>query len=400
MHDLDIPVYEADLFDEEGITQPYEHYRNIRNLGPVVKLENLDCIAVTRYKDAKAVLAQPDDFVSGRGVAINETMNSAIGGSIITTDGPRHDFLRKIELEPVGPRAIKELRERIFTAADVLISDLVGQRRTLDAVKDIAEYLPLSIVIELGGMPAAVRPKLLQWAAGVFNLEGPMNDRSCESLADVEEMFSYVANDIDASDVAPGSWAARAFRLADEGVIPYATVKDILFDFIAPSLDTTIAATGHLLNLLGQNPDQWEILKSDSTKIPNAINEAIRMETPVRCLSRFVATDTMIDDVKVPSGERVVVFYASANRDERKWTTPDRFDVTRTNANEHLGFGYGIHSCIGANLARLEMAAILTALVKRVDRLEVGEPNFMHNNLLRALKSLPIKLEPSDALSC
>lgn len=387
-----IPAYEHDLFTDSAILEPYDHYRALRALGPVAWLPHQQCYAVSRYADVHAVLADATRFVSGKGISLNETMNGIPTSSVITSDGEQHSFRRKLEMEPLGPKALGELRARIFDTARLLIDHLLAAPDARhDAVADIARHLPLTVVMELGGLPPVGRDQVLRWAAAVFDLQGPMNARGEAAMPALQDMLAYVMRDIDRTTVAPGSWAARAFQLADEGVIAQEMVADLLIDFIAPSLDTTIAATGNLLMLLGQNPDQWRLLKRERGKIPNAINESLRVESPIRCFSRLAAEDVEIDGVAVPAGARIAIFYAAANRDEQRFEEPDRFDITRRNATDQLAFGTGKHQCLGANLARLEMTAILTALLDRVDRIEVGEPVFALNNLLRTLASLPIR---------
>ncbi len=386
-----IPVFDFDLFSDDGIAAPYDHYRRMRDMGPVVQLAAQDCLAVGRYADAMAVLKNECVFISGRGVALNDTFN-AYTDSIITSDGERHAFMRKIEFEPVGPKALAELRASVKDTAEALVDDLITRGGTFDVVRDIASHIPLEIIMDLGGLPPVGRDNMLHWAETIFNLQGPMNARSEAALPALDAMLAYVTVEIDRNSVRPGSWAARAFRLADEKVIAPEMAVSLLLDFIGPSLDTTIAATGSLLLLLAQNPDQWRKLKAKRALVPNAINEALRIETPIRCFSRYVAEDAMIDGIAVSSGSRVATFFASANRDERFWDSPEKFSVERSNANQHIAFGAGNHQCIGNNLARLEMMAVVDALIDRVDYFEVGQPVYASNNLLRTLKSLPITL--------
>lgn len=388
-----IPVYAPDLFTDKAILEPYLHYRAMQKLGPVSYLPNLDCYAVTRYNAVAEVLRQPDQFISGKGISFNAPMNEAATNTVINSDGPKHEMLRKIELQPLSPKALNLLREQVFSSAQQLVADLLQHGPAWhEAVADIARHLPLTIVMELGGLPPEGKERMLKWAAAVFDLQGPLNERAQAALPSVQEMLRYVAEDIDRDAVRPGSWAERAFHIADEGQIPRDLVPALLTDFIAPSLDTTIAGTGSLLMLLAQNPDQWKLLRADRSKVPNAINEALRLETPIRCFTRFAPEETMIGGIKLPAQSRVAVFYAAANRDERIFAKPDSFDISRSNASQHLAFGLGKHQCIGSNLARLEMMAILTALLDQIEVMEIGEPVYAFNNLLRMLHSMPIRL--------
>jgi len=165
-----------------------------------------------------------------------------------------------------------------------------------------------------------------------------------------------------------------------------------MVDYIAPSLDTTISAISNALYLFGSHPEQWQLLREDPTLIPNAINEVIRYESPLRAFSRKARQGCQIASAHIPAGARVLVVYASANRDEREWTDPATFDIQR-DATRQLGFGQGAHACAGQGLARLEITAMLRALTERVERIEpTGPPTWAVNNIIRRHRRLPLKL--------
>jgi cytochrome P450 len=387
-----LPRFEQDLFCEEGILHPYDYYRQIRDLGPVVKCPMYDCYAVGRYDDVRRVLRDDKSFISGEGIALSAEMNEKMKGAIITSDSPRHEFLRKIQGEPLTPSAVSELTGLVEKEADGLISRIMAGSRNVDAMTAIAEYLPVTIVSELVGLPAAGRENMRAWAAAGFQMAGPFNARAQASLGLVSEINDYAYKKLDPSTVKPGSWAARAFEHAAEGTITPDMARRIVLDLVNPSLDTTILATGSLLMLLGKNPDQWQALKANPALIPGAVNEALRLESPIRAFTRHVAHDADIDGVSVSRGSRLLVLYGSANRDERRWENAERFDVARLNAAGQLAFGSGRHTCLGAHLARLEMQSILKAMTNRVESFQIGEPVFVLNNILRGPQTLPMVL--------
>ena len=182
---------------------------------------------------------------------------------------------------------------------------------------------------------------------------------------------------------------------AQRGELEPAIVPLLVLDYIGPSLDTTISAIGSAVQLLATHPEQWATLKADPSLIPNAFNETVRLESPIRVFSRVTTTTTSIDGYDINAGARLIILYASANRDERTFERPDEFDVSRRNAAEHVGFGYGTHGCAGQGLARLESHAVLQALVDQVDRLELGQPVRGLNNLINAWASLPVSAYPT-----
>lgn len=156
-----------------------------------------------------------------------------------------------------------------------------------------------------------------------------------------------------------------------------------MIDYIAPSLDTTISAISNAVYLFASHPEQWRLLEEDPRLIPNAVNEIVRYESPLRAFARLARRDTEIAGVLIPAGSRVLVIYGSANRDEREWQEPETFYICR-DAGRHLGFGNGAHACAGQALARLETAAMLRALVERVDRIRLErQPIWAANNIVR-----------------
>lgn len=228
---------------------------------------------------------------------------------------------------------------------------------------------------------------MLAWAAATFDALGVMNERGERAVPMVLELASYAAS-LDRSELDPDGWAVGLFRAADEGRIELDDIPGMLIDYVAPSLDTTILGTGHLLYQLGRHPGQWDLVRSDPALVPGAIHEALRLESPVRAFTRVAVEDYDVGRTVIPAGDRVLVLYASGNRDERRYPDPDRFDVTR-DARDHLGFGHGVHRCAGSYLAELEMGSLLRAMAARVRRIEVGEPATALNNVLRGYRELP-----------
>jgi len=187
----------------------------------------------------------------------------------------------------------------------------------------------------------------------------------------------------------------EVLRAADEGTVSRQECAALMIDYIAPSLDTTISAISNALHLFATYPDQWLALKEDPARIPNAINEILRYESPLRAFARQPLHTTDIAGHPIPAGARVLVIYASANRDELEWEDPESFDIGR-DATRQLGFGHGTHACAGQGLARLETSAMLRALVERVDRIEMAAPpTWAVNNIIRRHEHLPLRLIPA-----
>jgi len=319
---------------------------------------------------------------------MNDLMNKAIMGSTLFTDAPYHSELRSIVSRPLAPARLAELRQRLYSLAEELVESLVA-KGDFDAAAELAPFLPVTAVSELVGLPEEGRERMLIWASAVFNSFGPRGvERTEAAFPIMEEMVTY-ARSCTADRVKPGSWVAKLYEAAEAGELRPEQVGPVMGDYLGPSLDTTILATGSMIALFAQHPDQWDKLRASPSQIPNAINEAMRLEGPAQGFTRVLTDDFSVEDQRLNKGDRVLILFASANRDERHWEDPERFDITRR-AAEQVGFGHGIHMCMGANLARLEMSAILSALIPRVERFELHDAERILNNVLRGYKSLKL----------
>ena len=195
---------------------------------------------------------------------------------------------------------------------------------------------------------------------------------------------------LNAERVAPGSWAASVFAARDQGEITTREAKALVIDFVAPALDTTILATTHLLWMLARNPEAWAQIRADPSLIPAAVVENVRLASPIRGFTRRVARDHDIEGVTLPAGARVVLLFGAANLDETQFPDPERFDLARANKVQ-LGWGNGAHTCVGIHLSKLEMQALLRAMVPRVAAIEVGAAQRLRNNTLQGIVRLPAR---------
>ena len=388
-----IPALEVDLYDDSVLDDPYPHYRALRDAGPVVRLSRNGLFALARHAGVRAALRAPALFSSAQGVAANETTNAIARGNLLASDPPLHTLLRRVVAAPLLPREIAKIRPQIEAEAEELIERLVARRR-FDAVADLAHHLPLAIVSKLVGLPEEGRQNMLRWSAATFETLGGQNAR-CEAARPLTlDMRVYIRDYAGPRQVRPGSWAAQLHAQGEAGVVPQELCPTLMRDYLGPSLDTTILATGSVIALLARHPEQWQALRADPALIPNAIEEAIRLESPVRGFTRVLTADHTIDGAILPEGARVLLLFASANRDERKWPEAERFDIRR-DLTGSLGFGAGIHICAGMHLARLEIAALLRALARRVARIEAGDAVLFRNNTLRGLARLDVMVHPA-----
>jgi cytochrome P450 len=392
----DVPRYDADLFADAALRDPFPHYRAIRDIGPVVRLAVPDVYAIGRFSDVKAALRAPDILINGRGVGFNDVVNALSDRPrAIQSDGERHRRLRATIARPLVPNELRAQRPLLKAIIAEQVGGLLGAG-TFDAVPALARHLPLQAVAHLVGLPEEGRSRMLLWASASFNTlgvlerDGVVSPQIEADLATRREVRAYL-DDIDPAELRDGSWAARMFVAVDTGRLTLDEARAAIAAFVLPSLDTTIYAKANLLYSLGRDPDQWARLRADPALIPSAVLEGVRHSAVVRWFSRFAMSDYDAGGVHVPAGARVMVIYGSANRDERHYPDPDRFDVARSPADQ-LGWGAGPHLCVGLHLAQIEMEVLLEALVERVDRLEVDAPVFGTNRGLYGIDSMPMRL--------
>lgn len=391
-----IPISDIDFYCDESIRNPYPVYEELRALGPVVYLSKHDLYALPNYKEVSEVLRQPLRYSSARGVSPLQKVNDILVGSTLNSDPPAHDRTRSITSEPLLPGALATVEGRIRDAAEGLV-DTLCQRGEFDAVADFARFLPVTIVAELVGLPPAVdSAQMLKWASATFNLFGTENARTKEAYEDLKDLRDFLLVYGRPEKLKEGGWAKRIFEVGPERGIDFETCAQLMRDYINPSLDTTISVSGQLIRLFAQNPDEWQKLRDNPALVANAVEETVRIAAPVRGWTRYVAQNSKIAGHPIPEGARVLVMFASANRDPQKFPDPTRFDVTR-DVHDHVGFGQGVHMCMGMHLARLEMQSLVQALRRRVARFELtAEPQVALNNSIQGYATMPVRVHLAD----
>lgn len=391
-----IPVYTGDLVSPDALRDPFPHYQRIRDLGPIVRLEHPDVYVMGRFADVQQALRSPDILVSTRGIGFNDIVNTPMEQPpVIRSGGERHKKLRRVITKPLMPSALKDRREMLKRVISDRLDTIIDQGE-FDAVPTLARHLPIEAISYLVGLPEEGRANMLRWASASFNSAGPldrdgtMDAQMIEDFEALREVNAYL-QEFDPARLRPGSWTEMLFKAVDAGSLQREEARAAMSAFVLPSLDTTIYAKGNLLYNLGRNPDQWELLRRKPDLVPSAVLEGVRYSATVRWFARVAAEDYRVGDAIIPENSRVMLLYGAANRDERHYPDPDRFDITR-NPTDQLGWGTGPHMCGGMHLAKLEMEVLLEAMIERVAHIEVGEPVVGINRGLYGFDSLPIHL--------
>jgi cytochrome P450 len=381
-----------DLFSDEVLLDPYPFFAELREQASVVRLEKNGVWALTRYGVIREALANWEVF-SSNAVAFNDDMNAALVGTSLATDPPEHQRLRAALTENLTPRALRKLKGSIDEKADALVAELV-ERGSFDAIDDLARALPIAVVTDLIGLQGVARENILRWGEAAFNVLGPMNERTIQNFPVAGELFQWCLN-VQASDLTEGSMGRAIFAAAERGEIPMESCGQIIHQYLGAGVDTTIAAIGNAIAQFAANPEQFDLVREDRSIIPSAFNEVLRYEAPAHAFARLVKEDIEIDGTLIPAGDKVAILYGAGNRDPRHYENPDAF-LAKRNPVDHLSFGYGVHSCAGQGLARLEAHAVIDALARRVRRFTVGEPERSINNMTHSLNKLPVQeVEPA-----
>lgn len=383
----------VDLFTNESLLDPYADYRTLRDTGPLAYMARYDTWVATRYDEVKRVLREPHVFSSAQGIGLNPVLNEAWKGLLPTIDKPAHTPLRKVYDDSLKPGVIAQYTAGIERQAERFVTDMIEQRE-FDAITDFAETYPVSIMADLIGFPEdGRREHLVHWATDSYNCCGPRGKFDA-SLSNMQQLYAYVVEISNRETVAANTFAGHALAAVERGDITQQECIGIIGGYATAGLDTTANAVGNIVLLLAQNPDQWALIRGDPALVLGAIREALRLETPAQWFTRVTTCEVQFDDITIPVDTRMIHSYGAANRDERRYPEPDRFDVRR-NPLDALTFGYGVHSCPGQHISNLETRALLTAMTQRIARLELtGEPVRRLNNLTRGLASLPVRVHP------
>jgi cytochrome P450 len=383
---------EIDLFDDDVLRDPYPVLRRLRDVGPAVYLPRHDVWFVGRYADVKACLAAPDTFSAHRGVGMSEQFNRlSAGTAVLTSEGETHRLLREILMRDLNTPRFRGIQDQVDAEAERLVAGLVARGR-FDAVNDLARVFPLSVVCAFLGLPLQDRKEILRLADAGINSFGPINERTLGAFPQYHELLKYLATVAVPPHLLPGGAGETFYRAVEDGEIDAATAAGLVSTYLVAGVDTTINSVSNALNLFGAHPEQWRRVRRDpAVLVPQALREVLRHDPPVQMMTRTITQDAEIGGVRVPEGQRVMLSYASACRDERKYADPDRFDIDR-NPRDHLALGHGVHNCVGSGLARLEAHAVLHAFARQVDTFTCGPARRHLNNVVRGLDHLPVEI--------
>ncbi|MEV4479616.1 cytochrome P450 [Micromonospora coxensis] len=351
----------------------------------------------TRYADARTVLADPR-FSRAASVGRDQPRNTErqADEGILAMDPPEHTRLRRLVAKAFTARRVEELRPRTAAVADELVDGMLAAGPPADLVAHLATPLPIRVICDLLGVPVSDQDRFHTWSEAIVSTTS-LSPETAESY--IDQLLGYMAGliaqrrETPTDDLIGAMVRARdenADRLTEEEVIRLAA------GLLAAGHETTVTQIPNMVYVLLTEEGGWERLRADPTLVPRAVEELMRFIPlgATAAFPRYATEDVELGGVLVRAGEPVVVSLHSANRDEQVFTDPDRLDLARE-ANPHLGFGHGVHHCIGAQLARMELQVVLETLLRRTPGLRLAVPvselTWKSGLLVRGLTAMPVQ---------
>lgn len=415
-----VDLADFDPFGEETQQNPHRYYSKMRTECPVFRHDGTTFLFVTRYDDVLDVIRDTDTFSSKFGVSsrpagetIDKLRDVQQDGwpqvpTLLTNDPPSHDRLRRLVSKAFTPRQVAKLEPGIVETTNRLIDGFID-RGECEFVTEFAVGLPVTTIARALNVPEDRQADFKRWSDDATAAIGAVisEERRLESAQGILEFQRYFAAELDRrledpqDDILTGLNEARLDE--EDGVtggpLDMAEKLGIIQQLLVAGNETTTKLLTESMRLLAENPLEWKKLQADPERAGVVMEECLRMATPTQGMFRLVTKDTEIDGVAVPKGTMVVISFASANRDAEIFgAAADDFDPDRDNLRQQIAFGKGVHFCIGANLARLEVVNALKILSQRIDTFELVDPDgieYLPSFVLRGIKQLDLRFTPA-----
>lgn len=412
----DRPRCPAHVLDRDFYQDPHPAYARMRAESPVSWDGTVPTWVLAKHAEVSHVSLHPDLFCSGQGIRPNQSVDL----SLISLDGERHVQQRRLINQGFSPRMIRLMEPRVREVVTAALDDVAAAGRC-DFVEDIAVPIPLVVIAELMGLPVEDRVRFWHWSDRMMAGDGrtdPGDPVLLDAMAAFGEYTDYLSSLIDERRL-----AYRKAKAGSGGEVPPPPGDDLISVLVAASEEAKLEAhedlakdeltmflvvvviagnettrnamSGGML-AFSRFPDEWAKLVADPSLARSAADEIVRYVTPVISFARTATAETVVDDQAVAEGEKVLLMYQSANRDEDVFDEPDAFRIDRT-PNPHLGFGIGPHVCLGINLAKLELRVLFEELARRFPDLAVEPgtvPAYGDSTLVHSLLSLPVTFAP------
>ena len=390
---------QLDPFSPEFRADPYTAYEELRGLGKVVYLEKHDIWCVHHYDTSQQVLTNYEVFSNAGGGGIKNYFKEKPWRKpsiILEVDPPEHARTRTVLARAMSPRVLRDMRERFDAEAERMIG-AVKTRGEVEGISDLARAFPLKVFPDSVGLAAEGRDNLLIYGSMGFGAFGPTVPWYEEFMETHKDVPDWIIRRCQRDMLAEGGIGQMIYEAADEGKITEEEAMMLVRTFLSAGVDTTVDSIGLCLRALAEHPEQYAKLREDPSLARNAFEEATRWDSSSQSLFRTTLEETEIAGQKIGANEKVMILIGSAGRDADHFEDPGTFDITRRIKGQ-MGYGVGIHGCVGQMFARLEGECFFQAFAQQIENVEVTGPTElrMHPGL-RGLTHLPLALTPKAA---
>ncbi len=385
-----IPDYEVDLFSRESVRNARTVDDALREFSPVARLAD-GTVMITRHADVAAGLQDWQTFSSrSRPWHDPKSLRPEI---LLTDDPPRHTHVRQAMAKALSAQVLSNLRPSFERDAAALVDSLLSrQGETLDAVREITQRFLYKALPDAIGLRVQGREHMYTFSHMVWATMGPENELFHEAMVNLEPVLAWLEQCCNRDNLAAGGIGLALYTLADEQVITQAEAKLLLQTVLAAGADTTIITMANAMRAFALFPGEYQKIRADPDLVRSAFDESLRWDSPSRMAGRITTREVDVGGITVPAGQRVGLMFAAANRDPRAWPDPDQYDLSR-DLRKQVGWGYGVHACVGRVLAQLEAHALLTEMARRVVRIEIaGDPEPWMTTIGHGPAKLPVRL--------
>jgi cytochrome P450 len=316
---------------------------------------------------------------------------------LLTDDPPRPTAVRRVIASALSPRALADMAAAFSADADTLLREVKQlSGGTIDAVAAISRPFVYKVLPDLLGLPEQGREHMTAFGHMVWATLGPQNELFREAMENVGPVIEWVEQCCNRENLAPDGLGMQMFLAADRGQVTQDEAKLLVGILLSAAADTTVMTVSTAIRAFSLFPEQYEMLRREPALVRSAFEESLRWDSPSRMAGRIATRDVEIGGHVVPKGERCGLMFAAANRDPRRWPDPDRFDIRR-DLRGSLGWGYGIHACVGRTLALLEAEALLAAVTRHIERFEpAGEPEPWMTTIGHGPAKLPVRIRAAS----
>jgi cytochrome P450 len=386
-----IPVCDDDLFGREAVRNARAVDDALREMAPVVRLSRENITMLARYEHVSEGLKDWRSFSSTSRPWHDP--NSVRPEILLTDDPPKHTAVRPVIASALSPQALGKMGQAFNADADALLRTVKERSgETIDAVADIARPFVYKVLPDLLGLPEEGRGHMTAFGHMVWATMGPQNELFQEAMEGVGPVIEWVETCCNRENLDQEGLGMQMFLAADRGQITQEQAKLLVGILLSAAADTTVMTLSTAMRAFSLFPDQYRALRADPTQLRSAFEESLRWDSPSRMAGRITTREVEIVGYVIPAGERCGLMFAAANRDPRKWSNWDRFDIRR-DWRGHVGWGYGVHACVGRVLALLEADALLGALIKHIESFEpAGEPEPWMTTIGHGPAKLPVRI--------